>query len=393
MTAAIAMLLSSVPAYAGVAVAIAIGRNAKAKASTKVYRPRTSVVRARVVPKRVVQPRRVRRIKRSARRARKRVALGRRSIFAWHWVPGVGFHGKGMPRVTGISYGHLGTANHSVSGVDVGLFTYTHTTMSGLQVAQTGNWVGGRVGGVQLAGALNKAGALHGIQVAGGLNYAGVMKGWQVAGGANIGGRVSGVQMAPLNVAGKLRGVQLGVVNVVGTIEGGDAFGLFTFAGNGYNHLSLYSGGADNLNLALTFGGRHLYTILRAGVAAPEQSGDHGHDDPHIAFRVGMGWGWHQSFGSRWYVDVDNTVGVRGEEDCKCKDRVHVQFSNEARVLLGFAPWKRLSLFTGLAVETTWGSATVETTKNGKHAGDWRWDDRDIDDVNVSPRWVLGVRL
>jgi hypothetical protein len=104
-----------------------------------------------------------------------------------------------------------------VRGLRGSVFYGKNANLYGLDVGLA-NEIEERVSGVQLAGAVNRAGELDGLGVGGVNEVQGRVRGAQLAGVVNFAGELSGVQLAGiLNSAKSVVGVQIG--GIINTTE------------------------------------------------------------------------------------------------------------------------------------------------------------------------------
>jgi len=117
----------------------------------------------------------------------------------------------------------------------------------------TVNVVGERVNGMQVALAVNRAGAVDGLQPA----------------PVNVAADVRGVQFGPVNVAKKVHGVQLGLVNVADDVSG-VPIGLVSVSEAGGVHPTVWSSRTSLLNVGVKFATRYTYTqVSFSGTSEP----------------------------------------------------------------------------------------------------------------------------
>ncbi|HXJ23607.1 MAG TPA: caspase family protein [Polyangia bacterium] len=165
----------------------------------------------------------------------------------------------------------------------------------GLQLSAGANVLYGDGGGAQVTAGVNAAiaGAFRGAQVSAGLNVADRLRGAQLTGGLNLAREVNGAQIGPINIAEDARGAQIGVINGAGRAEGarigvvnvakevhgfqlgvinvasrqedGESLALINLIGNGIHEATVFATDVLAANVAVKFGGRHLYTMLGVG--------------------------------------------------------------------------------------------------------------------------------
>ncbi len=313
-------------------------------------------------------------------------------------LPGLSLRGAGRHSdVRRLSLNIVGGLHHDIHGVEAGSVVNIVTgRVDGLQAAGVANLVRGEVHGSQFAGALNVAmGGVQGIQIAGGVNVAGDVRGVQIAGAVNLARRVNGTQLtSALNVTKDLRGLQVGALNIAGRSSGmqvgiiniatddspeANALGLLSFVRHGYNHIELWTSDTGLVNLGVKFGGKHMYTLIMAGLS--QFSGD--------PVEFGLGWGGHFQLTSRLYLDIDALGGSRlaANNPARIEDLLV-----RARAALGLRIFGRLAVFAGIKTNVAiafdfrdprdtplgWTRVTPETEQTG---------------VNVGPGVFLGVRL
>ncbi|CAM4324582.1 caspase family protein [Corallococcus soli] len=218
--------------------------------------------------------------------------------------------------------------------------------VTGMQLSLGVNHANGRLDGVQFTlGANSVAGDMKGLQGALAFNRAHSVTGMQL-GLINVGGDVTGMQLGLINVAGAVRGMQLGLVNVSREVSG-VPLGLLTFEKKGQLHLEVFGSDLQLTNVALKFGGKHLYTTLIAGI---------GPDDRFQRFSLGLGLGGHIPLGSRFWVDVD----AAGSNVLSTKDPFAADSSSlltQVRAMVGFQVMSRFAVFGGPTYNAwfTWG--------------------------------------
>ena len=219
-----------------------------------------------------------------------------------------------------------------VDGFSLNLLGGRHGSVRGLELGGLFNWQQRSARWVQMAGVFNQVGSVWGVQVAGVFNRAeGAVRGVQVAGGLNRADEVTGAQVGLVNVARRVRGLQLGVVNVARELDG-EALGLFSWIGNGYRHFELGVGDARWLQVGGKFGGRHLYSVLVAGLGTPGRE---------AGWSVGLGWGAHVDFG-RLALDADVLGSL--EQTGWHRPQWDGRLLGEARSVLG---WRFSKAFAG----------------------------------------------
>ncbi|RKH38776.1 caspase family protein [Corallococcus llansteffanensis] len=285
--------------------------------------------------------------------------------------------------VSGVGQLALGAniARGSMAGVQAALgLNVTTAEVSGGQLSLGVNHASGALHGFQLTlGVNNAASDVQGLQGSALLNRASSLTGMQLA-VINVGGDVTGMQLGLINVASVVHGVQLGLINVAKEVDG-VPLGLLTFEQKGQLHLEVFGSDIQLTNVALKFGGRHVYTTLIAGL---------GPDDRFQRFSLGLGVGGHIPLGSRLWVDVD----VAGSQVLS-KDAPFSSKSNnllaQARAMLGFQIMPRLAVFGGPTYNAwfTWGEpgfAKLSTLPVKSHTG---LDHR----VQNWPGFQLGVRI
>jgi hypothetical protein len=182
------------------------------------------------------------------------------------------------PRLrTNLSFNAIYGKVAEVDGFELGTVNAITGSLSGVELALLGNWVGEAASGLQVAGLFNSASKSEGLQVAGALNRAGADGGGgQVALLANVNGGsfdglqlalfnhardVRGAQLGVINVGAKVKGLQLGLINVADDVEGAP-IGLVSVTRSGGVHPMVWGGSASYGNVALKFATRYTYTFL-----------------------------------------------------------------------------------------------------------------------------------
>ncbi|RYZ34184.1 MAG: caspase family protein [Myxococcaceae bacterium] len=260
----------------------------------------------------------------------------------------------------------LNVATQDVTGLQLSLgVNHTNGALHGVQFTLGVNSVAGDMTGLQGAMALNRAHSLTGMQL----------------GLINVGGDVTGMQLGLINVASVVHGVQLGLVNVSQEVHG-VPLGLLTFEQKGQFHLEVFGSDLQLTNVALKFGGRHLYTTLIAGL---------GPDDRFQRFSLGLGLGGHIPLGSRFWVDVDAAGSNVLSTDNPFSDNTGNLLA-QVRAMVGFQVMSRFAVFGGPTYNAwfTWGDpgfAKLSTLPVRSH------DISATRRVQHWPGFQLGVRI
>ena len=235
----------------------------------------------------------------------------------------LGFNSAGSLRGSQVSLGS-NVARHRAAGIQGTLGgNVAGGGMDGVQVSLGGNLSGKDLRGVQVTLGYNHAGSksrglqgslganvvtgeLVGAQVALGLNVARDLGGLQLSTGLNLGRDVKGVQGGMVNAGRDVQGLQIGLVNVGRDVRGGQigllnfardvkgvSLGLLSFEREGRHDLLFYATESEPLNVDFKLGGKHLHTIIAAGIQ-PNQVG-----------WVGLGYGGHITAGKRLWFDIE----------------------------------------------------------------------------------------
>ncbi|RKH03157.1 caspase family protein, partial [Corallococcus sp. CA053C] len=285
--------------------------------------------------------------------------------------------------VSGVGQLSLGAniVGGSLSGVQAALgLNVIADDASGAQLSLGVNHTSGVLHGFQLTLGVNSAASdVKGLQGAVLLNRASSLTGMQLA-FINVGGDVTGMQLGLINVASVVHGVQLGFINVAKEVDG-VPLGLLSFEQKGQLHLEVFGSDIQLTNVALKFGGRHVYTTLIAGL---------GPDDRFQRFSLGLGVGGHIPLGSRFWVDVDAVGSQVLSTDSPFSSKSNNLLA-QARGMLGFQVMPRLAVFAGPTYNAwfTWGEpgfAKLTTLSVKSHSGT---DSR----VQHWPGFQLGVRI
>jgi hypothetical protein len=267
-------------------------------------------------------------------------------------VDGVGQLALGANVARGSLVGLQGALGANIATVDA----------TGLQLSLGINHANGTMRGVQFTVGMNSAAAgARGLQGSVLLNRAPSLTGMQL-GLINVGGDVTGLQLGLINVGNVVHGAQVGLVNVADEVDG-LPLGLVSYERKGQLHLELFGSDVQLTNLALKFGGKHLYTTLLAGV---------GPDDRFQRFSLGLGLGGHIPLGSRFWVDVD----LAGSQMLSTRKPFSGDTANllaQTRAMLGFQLMPRLAVFAGPTYNAwiTWGQpefAKLTTLSVRSHA-------------------------
>ncbi len=206
--------------------------------------------------------------------------------------------------------------------------------VKGFQVA-TVNVAGEGVAGVQV-GAVNVAGGVsRGVSVAG-VGVAEEVHGVQT-GGVVLAKRVRGAQIGLVNVAGDVKGTQIGLVNLSGDIEGVPV-GLLSYSRTGYNHVRAWMDAGGMANAGVTFGAKHVYTLVSAGVHVA---------DPAALWTLQLGIGGHGRIAGPVYLDVEASAGNLGLGWASDGDVLLVGYLLRSRALVGVDVAKHFSVFLG----------------------------------------------
>ncbi|RKG71964.1 caspase family protein [Corallococcus terminator] len=286
-------------------------------------------------------------------------------------VDGVGQLSLGANIARGGMQGMQATLGLNVATQDV----------TGLQLALGVNHANGALHGVQFTLGVNSvAGNMTGLQGALALNRAHSLSGMQL-GLINVGGDVTGMQLGLINVASVVNGVQLGLVNVSQEVNG-VPLGLLTFEKKGQFHLEVFGSDLQLTNVALKFGGKHLYTTFIAGI---------GPDDRFQRFSLGLGLGGHIPLGSRFWVDVDAAGSNVLSTDNPFSDNTGNLLA-QVRAMVGFQVMSRFAVFGGPTYNAwfTWGDpgfAKLSTLPVRSH------DLSTTRRVQHWPGFQLGVRI
>ena len=285
--------------------------------------------------------------------------------------------------VAGVGQLSLGAniARGSMTGVQASLgVNVTTAEATGAQLSLGVNHASGVLHGFQLSVGVNHAASdMKGLQGSVLLNRAASLSGMQLA-VINVGGDVTGMQLGLINVASVVHGVQLGLVNVANEVNG-VPLGLLSFEKKGQLHLEVFGSDIQLTNVALKFGGRHVYTTLIAGL---------GPDDRFQRFSLGLGVGGHIPLGSRFWVDVDVAGSQVLSRDAPFSSKSN-NLLTQARGMVGFQVMPRLAVFAGPTYNAwfTWGEpgfAKLTTLSVKSHSGT---DSR----VQHWPGFQLGVRI
>ncbi|RKH88398.1 caspase family protein, partial [Corallococcus praedator] len=260
----------------------------------------------------------------------------------------------------------LNVATQDVSGMQLALgVNHANNALHGVQFTLGVNSVAGDMKGLQGAMALNRAHAVTGVQL----------------GLINVGGDVTGMQLGLINVASVVHGMQLGLINVSQEVNG-VPLGLLTFEKKGQFHLEVFGSDLQLTNVALKFGGKHLYTTLIAGI---------GPDDRFQRFSLGLGLGGHIPLGSRFWVDVDAAgSNVLSTDNPFSEDSNNLLV--QVRAMVGFQVMSRFAVFGGPTYNAwfTWGDpgfAKLSTLPVRSH------DISGTRRVQNWPGFQLGVRI
>ncbi|MCY1040649.1 caspase family protein [Corallococcus sp. bb12-1] len=286
-------------------------------------------------------------------------------------VDGVGQLSLGANIARGGMQGMQATLGLNVATQDV----------TGLQLALGVNHANGALHGVQFTLGVNSvAGDMTGFQGTLALNRAHSLSGMQL-GLINVGGDVTGMQLGLINVASVVHGVQLGLVNVSQEVNG-VPLGLLTFEKKGQFHLEVFGSDLQLTNVALKFGGKHLYTTFIAGI---------GPDDRFQRFSLGLGLGGHIPLGSRFWVDVDAAGSNVLSTDNPFSDNTGNLLA-QVRAMVGFQVMSRFAVFGGPTYNAwfTWGDpgfAKLSTLPVRSH------DLSTTRRVQHWPGFQLGVRI
>ena len=192
----------------------------------------------------------------------------------------------------------------------------------GAQMASGANIVSGSFRGAQFAAGVNAAESLRGAQFSGGLNLARHLEGAQVGvinygqevNGAQIGvvngaGQTAGARIGVVNVAGEAHGFQLGVVNIASRQEDGESLALINLIGNGIHEATVFATDVLAANVAVKFGGRHLYTMLGIGYQPgddfPANSTQFTRGTRRQGFEAGLGWRFRVEKGPLAYLELE----------------------------------------------------------------------------------------
>lgn len=230
----------------------------------------------------------------------------------------------------------LNLAGGPVDGVQLSLAAnYARGAARGTQLAMGLNVAGEGATGLQLAAINVAGGASRAVQV-GGVDIADNVDGVQVA-GVNIAKRITGVQVGFVNVAKDVVGTQIGLVNVSDDMEG-QPIGLLSFSRTGYNHGRVWMDAGGMANIGLTFGGKHVYTLLSAGAHVT---------DPIAVWTVQLGLGGHVPIAGPVYVDLEVSAGNLGARWETNGDIASTGLLARSRLLVGVDVHPRLSVFLG----------------------------------------------
>ncbi|MFN7146839.1 MAG: hypothetical protein ACK4YP_23900, partial [Myxococcota bacterium] len=254
-------------------------------------------------------------------------------VFASHARDGV----AGMQYAMG-----LNLAGGPVEGLQFGLVgDHARGHVTGGQLALGMNVAGGGVTGGQIAAVNVAGGASTGVQL-GGVGVADALDGVQIA-GVNVARKVRGVQFGLVNVAGEVEGTQIGLVNLSGDVKG-DPIGVLNVSGTGYNHVRVWMDAGGMANAGVTFGGKHLYTLVSAGVHVT---------DPAALWTAQLGAGGHIRVARPIYVDIEASGGNLGVHWASDGDKATVGLLARSRALVGVDLGKRVSVFAGPTFDVT----------------------------------------
>ncbi|MGH1342113.1 MAG: caspase family protein [Nannocystales bacterium] len=220
----------------------------------------------------------------------------------------------------------------------------------GVAMSLGGSHVRDRVEGAQLSLLANIApGKVDGAQLSYGANIAGSMRGAQLS-VYNHANSMLGGQVGVVNFGRDLRGAQVGLFNV-GRQVNGLQVGLFAFADSADAQVALFSGTREFgvrpsistsdtglVEVALRFPAKRTYSEMIMGLH-PMGTGE--------AWTFGLAFGVHNPLAHRLFLDVDlaslgvvNGVGFR----------VPLGVMSKLRVMVGWQPYDRLSVFGGPTV-------------------------------------------
>lgn len=254
-------------------------------------------------------------------------------LFASHARDGV----AGMQFTPGIN-----VAGGSVDGVQLGLVSdHARGHVTGAQLALGMNVAGEGVTGVQIAAVNVAGGASTGVQL-GGVGVVDALDGVQLA-GVTVARKVRGVQLGIVNVAGEVEGTQVGLVNLSGDVKG-EPIGILNLSRTGYNHGRVWMDAGGMANAGVTFGGKHVYTLISAGVHVT---------DPAALWTAQLGAGAHIRVAGPVYVDVEASGGNLGVHWASDGDEATVGLLARSRALVGVDLGKRVAVFAGPTFDVT----------------------------------------
>lgn len=247
--------------------------------------------------------------------------------------------------VSGVEFGVIANVvRKEVRGVQfAGVTNIAGEYVRGLQFAGLTNVCLQEVIGSQISGIVNVAnGAMAGVQVAGIINVGGeTLDGIQFAGLVNQhSGEVNGGQIGIINNAHKVNGFQIGLINVCDTIHG-LPLGLLSICKNGYGRIEAYYSETTPYNVIIKSGVKSLYNIFQFG-------GTFNADRYRWTFGYGLGSTVQLSKQSTISMDV---VWMHLNENEGFTNALNEQI--QARILLGLNLSKRVSVFAGPTINTT----------------------------------------
>ncbi len=187
-----------------------------------------------------------------------------------------GFQGAGLVTV----------AEHQRGLQGAGVFAMADT-LEGVQASAIAA-LARDVEGLQATAFLGVADELRGVQATGGVNLARELTGTQL-GLLNIGRCVQGAQVGLVNIGGHVRGAQLGLLNVARRVDG-TSVGALSLIGNGLHEVDIWTSESATTIADVKVGGRHVYTLVGAGLLQPRSDG----------WTLGVGWGVHIPVGRAW---------------------------------------------------------------------------------------------
>ncbi|MGN6645986.1 MAG: STN domain-containing protein [Cytophaga sp.] len=250
--------------------------------------------------------------------------------------------------------------NGAVSKAEVGLLAnIVRKEVQGVQVAGLANACGEYVRGAQFAGLVNISNQeVIGGQFAGVVNVAnGAMAGVQAAGVVNVGvdkldgvqaafvvnqhnGEINGGQIGLINNAHKVKGFQFGLINVCDTING-LPFGLLSICKNGYGRIEAYYSETTPYNIMIKSGVKSLYNIFQFGG---------NFNSSYYRWTFGYGLGSTVQLSKQSTITIDVTWMHLNENE-GFTNALNEQL--QTRVLLALNLTKRLSVFAGPTLNTT----------------------------------------